>query len=699
MKLIRLGTLFALLHLPFLATAAPIDRHALVTRHNITWDDPTGQIPIGNGEFCFNADATGLETFGGLTMSHWGWHSLPLPPGVSLDQVPPTGTFQKGRNTMAGDVFPKGTDALHAWLRANPHMMNLGRLRLCGTNGADVTPADIADVSRTMDLWSGVQTSTFKINGAQVRVRTCVDPAIGAVAVRVESPLIASGDLQVALDFAYPFLKNPASNDREWLSDYSMPDRHKTDILASDATRLDLRRTLDSTTYYTSLAWSPGGKITAPPETAPHHFILSGSGQTALSFICAFSPDKLPARLPSADTAFDDSAAHWQKFWSTGGAIDLSGSKDPRWFELERRIVLSQYLTAVQSAGSFPPAESGLTSVDRWGSQFHMEMVWWHLAHFALWDRWPMAENALECYKHYTPIAAELATQLGYKGLKWPKAVGPEGRTMPWVGAEVLLWKQPHPIFFAELDYRLHPTRATLEKWAGIVQGTAENMADYPTLDKTTGIYSLIPDMPPSERGITTDTVFDLAYWRWGIDTAQTWRQRLGLPRDPHWDDVRRHLAPLPTSDGVYLDSAKWPDAYTNRAWEHPDPIGVLGMLPPMEGVDAATAHRTVLKVWHTWDWDRCWGWDFPWLAMAAARTGEPEIAVDSLLNNSSKNEYDERGANTGGANPYLPGNGGLLYAVAMMAAGWDGAPARHAPGFPDNGQWTVRWENLEPAP
>jgi len=38
------------------------------------------------------------------------------------------------------------------------------------------------------------------------------------------------------------------------------------------------------------------------------------------------------------------------------------------------------------------------------------------------------------------------------------------------------------------------------------------------------------------------------------------------------------------------------------------------------------------------------------------------------------------------------------LYAGAMMAAGWDGAPARHAPGFPSGGQWVVRWEGLRKA-
>ena len=90
------------------------------------------------------------------------------------------------------------------------------------------------------------------------------------------------------------------------------------------------------------------------------------------------------------------------------------------------------------------------------------------------------------------------------------------------------------------------------------------------------------------------------------------------------------------------------------------------------------------------------WGWDFPWLAMASARAGKPKAAVDALMMNNSKNDYNACGINKGGnAAVYLPGNGGLLYAVAMMAAGWDGAPDKHAPGFPDDGSWVVRHEGL----
>ena len=39
--------------------------------------------------------------------------------------------------------------------------------------------------------------------------------------------------------------------------------------------------------------------------------------------------------------------------------------------------------------------------------------------------------------------------------------------------------------------------------------------------------------------------------------------------------------------------------------------------------------------------------------------------------------------------------NGNLLLAMAMMCAGWENGPERHVPGFPDNGQWRVRWEGL----
>jgi protein-glucosylgalactosylhydroxylysine glucosidase len=88
-------------------------------------------------------------------------------------------------------------------------------------------------------------------------------------------------------------------------------------------------------------------------------------------------------------------------------------------------------------------------------------------------------------------------------------------------------------------------------------------------------------------------------------------------------------------------------------------------------------------------------------VAMTAARLGERKTAVDLLLKNVGHNEYLVNGHNYQYPNVplYLPGNGGLLYAVALMAAGWDGNPNHNAPGFPNDGNWKVRSEGLLTAP
>jgi hypothetical protein len=128
-------------------------------------------------------------------------------------------------------------------------------------------------------------------------------------------------------------------------------------------------------------------------------------------------------------------------------------------------------------------------------------------------------------------------------------------------------------------------------------------------------------------------------------------------------------------------------------------------------GKDWLTMHSEIEKytikcgslnhVLQAWDWPSTWGWDYPMLAMTATRLGEPEKAVDALFINSQKNRYLANGHNFQSSRLplYLPGNGGLLTAVAMMTAGWDGCPDRPSPGFPDNGKWNMRWEGLKRMP
>jgi hypothetical protein len=224
------------------------------------------------------------------------------------------------------------------------------------------------------------------------------------------------------------------------------------------------------------------------------------------------------------------------------------------------------------------------------------------------------------------------------------------------------------------------------------------------------------PVIPAQENHPARDTwnpTFELAYWSFGLRVAQRWRERLGMKRSADWDRIIAQLSALPvsdklqfvasrqaeayrTSEGVYLAHENCPQTFTERNYDHPSMLGALGMLPG-DRVDRETMGRTLKKVISEWQWDKTWGWDYALSAMTAARLGETKLAVDLLLKETEKNHYLVNGHNWQRANLpcYLPGNGGLLYAMAMMSGGWRGAPAHRAPGFPADGSWHVRVEGL----
>ena len=144
------------------------------------------------------------------------------------------------------------------------------------------------------------------------------------------------------------------------------------------------------------------------------------------------------------------------------------------------------------------------------------------------------------------------------------------------------------------------------------------------------------------------------------------------------------------------------PDSYTNPEYktDHPSVRGALGMLPQSKMVDQKIMNNTFNLIWNTWSWKDTWGWDFPMTAMTATRLGLPEKAIDALLMDIQTNTYLVNGHNyqDDRLRLYLPGNGGLLTAVAMMCAGYDGSKKIN-PGIPKNGKWNVRGEGLKKMP
>lgn len=702
-----------------------IDRAALVARHDPTAEkvDPLSPFTVGNGSFAFTADVTGLQSFPEAyeqvatkgsdmpaqssiplhTLSDWGWHTAPNPNGYTAADA--RVNYKVGDREIPYDsgAAAKGYSAAADWLRSNPQRIDLGRIGLVmqKADGERVKVEDLQEIHQKLDLWTGIIESSFKVEGEPVTVETVCDPDSSLISVHIESPLLAQGRLAVEIAFSYP------ADDFATTSLWDKPDAHQTVMHLSEG-RCDFARTLDADHYFAAVTWSGGGLM---KMDAPHHFTLipqyyNGGPkpeEAAWDFTVAFSPNPVAAALPGFAQTRAASVSHWKEFWSTGGAIDLSGSTDPRAAELERRIVLSEYLTAVNCDGTMPPQETGLV-YDSWYGKAHLEMHWWHAAHFALWGRAALFEKSMNWYINLLPKARALAQMQGFQGARWPKMVGPEGDNSPSKVAAFLIWEQPHPIYYAELLYRAHPDMATLKKYQEMVFATADFMASYPVWDAQNKRYVLGPQMIPAQeiygkdREHTINPTYELAYWYWALETAQQWRVRLGLARDAKWDDVIQHLSRPTIRDGVYTGIETAPYTVTQ---DHPGMLLALGFVPATPLIDPAIMSKTLDQVLKTWDWPTTWGWDYPMMAMTAARVGRPDEAVNILLMNTQKNTYLPNGQNYQDARLtiYLPGNGGLLSAVALMAAGWDGAPALHAPGFPQDGTWHVRYEDLQPMP
>lgn len=705
-----------------------IDRQALVRRHNVEQRslDPRSPVSVGNGEFCFTVDLTGLQTLpaeypvgappGTLlgTQSQWGWHSIPADEEYSL--AGSTVLYDSARGPvpyldMVGDIVDgRETKASRAetWLRANPHRLDLGRIGFAWEDPAGaprpLTAADVVDPVQILDLWTGTVTSTFSLRGHPVRVITACHPDRDQIGLIVESPALQHG---LVVTFAFPYGSEAWHDAAGW----NRPAAHTT-TLAGPAGTLDgfqhwtVDRDLDGSGYQVTVS----GKDLRLDQSGGHELLLrAASGQDVLDLAVQFTSTgqgecilRSSGGAPSTGTGTAVAQAsrdHWPKFWQSGGAVELHGTPDPRAAELERRIVLSQYLTAINCAGSLPPQETGLVC-NSWRGRFHLEMHWWHAAHFAHWNRTELLLPGLRWYRTILESARQTAKAQGFDGVRWPKQVGPDGRESPSPIGTFLIWQQPHPIHLAELAYRAVPSRELLEEFSEIVFETAEFMASF--AHPTARGFELGPPLIPAQesyeaiRGTVANPTFELAYWQWALRTANTWRERLGLPGCPDWQAVADGMVRPRTVNGVY--AAIDIEPFTIRT-DHPSMLCALGVLPQTGLIDPEIMRATLADVLATWDWDSTWGWDYPVMAMTAARLEDPETAVDALLQEAGKNTVLPNGHNrqTDSLPLYLPGNGGLLATVALMAAGWDGGPDRHAPGFPAS--WTVAWEGLVPAP
>jgi len=677
-----------------------IDRFSLVNRHNIeiTSVDSLNSLSLGNGKFAFTVDITGLQTFPDFhekgiplgTMADWAWHSAVNKEGYSLEQVYRSWNVH-GRFINYVHRYSDRRDTIRyrasEWFRENPHKKHLGFIGLDFPGKTNCDKKLIENPVQELNLWKGKIESSFSIDDKPVRVTTVCHPDYDMVASAVRSPLLSEKKLRLKIRF-------PLGIPGQTAYDLTRPDEHTTEIIKQTDTTVLFRRQQDEDVYYV-LLYKPGSLL-VKGEEKHLFFIESMPGDTLLKFSCLFTkeiPDE--KNIKGFDQTESATAEFWKDFWSTGGAIDFSECTDPRASELERRVILSRYLTRIQCAGDNPPAETGLT-YNTWYGKFHLEMHWWHGIHFAIWQKEQILENQMQYYRRIYNKALATASYQGYDGVRWPKMTDPQGNESPSNVGPYLIWQQPHFIYFAELLYKNNrDKKSLLDKYRDLVFATADFMASYAWFDSTGNRYILGPALISAQESLRPETTinpsFELVYWYHGLKTAQEWRRRLGMKPDPRYADILEKLSPLPVKDALYLCSEDTWDTWESPRYmsDHPIIAGISGMIPETGQVDKKILGNSLEKIKSVWNWETCWGWDFPLLAMSAASVGKSEQAVDFLLMDAPKNRYLTNGHNFQDATRlmiYLPGNGGMLTAVAYMCT---------TNTFPKNGKWTVRWEGL----
>lgn len=654
-------------------------RSEVVTRHNphITSVDALGSLTVGNGDFAFTVDATGLQSFPEYyskgvplgTMSNWGWHSFPNPHGYKPSDVWRSFDFGRGHKEVYAVQLKEGRekDATN-WLRVNPHRLHLG----CVGFGFD-SPVSISNIDETLDLWSGCVESSFNYKGDKFHVQTVCDPNSASVASKVE----AGGKFSLVLRLPYP-TGNHADDACDWKST-----AHKAVIVGSGKGYAIIEHIIDATHYYIRWSWNGDARLR---QKSAYCFELT-SRKPGLEFVVTYS-QKTPA---SSNVSFAGikvaSADSWSAYWNTGCLLDFGKTPDPRAKELERRVILSQYLMRAQECGSIPPQETGLT-YNSWFGKFHLEMAWWHLAHWAMWQRPQLLERPMRWYLERMDSARSIARRQGFKGIRWMKMTDPWAGEAPSNVGSFLIWQQPEPVFLADLLYSSvkgnDERKRVLREFGEMVEETAEFMGDFTQRDQD-GSYHLrryIPAQESLNKDSVNDSPLELAEWHYALSIAQQWRERAGKPRRADWDSIIARIVPLAyNGDSLYLASASTPNSYTYIKYisDHPAVLGAYGMMPPSRLVCPAIMRKTADWIFKNWNWPTSWGWDFPMMAMTYARLGDGEKAVESLLMDAPKNTYLVNGHNwqSDRLRLYLPGNGALLSAVALMydlgafPAGW----------------------------
>src|SRR5688572_23498984 len=145
-----------------MAQTAAINREEVVRRHtiHISKPDALGSLTVGNGQFAFTADVTGLQSFPAYyqkgvplgTQSEWGWHSFPNTENYRREETLKEYNLEGKKITYSVQVKePERSRKAVDYFRQNPHRLQLGNigLEITKKDGSIATIEDIQDRKST----------------------------------------------------------------------------------------------------------------------------------------------------------------------------------------------------------------------------------------------------------------------------------------------------------------------------------------------------------------------------------------------------------------------------------------------------------------------------------------------------------------------------------------------------------------------
>jgi len=336
-----------------------INRYGLVTRYNPirTSSNPSTPLQIGNGNFAFGGDITGLQTFLPFnTLSSWGWKNDSLPAGFTEEDIELYKGVSWPNHGRPVQYDFGGGNPVEQWLISNPNRVNLGRIGLAFMDDAgmvlNVTESDLDNTTQTLDLWSGVITSTFSFRGTIATVKVSSADSSDAIAIHLDSKLVNEGRVGIFLDF--PWCDGTAKFSAPFVGRYDVPSNHTT-TLKTSALKAVVEHQLDAANFVTTIAGNSFDVKRVDPIA--HRYLISNPRNREFSLTISFGLSEQKVNL-DAKQVFEESKQAWEEYWSNNGFIDLlTDSKDSRADELQRRIILSRYLMRVNEAGDTPPQE------------------------------------------------------------------------------------------------------------------------------------------------------------------------------------------------------------------------------------------------------------------------------------------------------------------------------------------------------